>query len=138
LKDDGTIDFSNPKMISEADYERLSRKIQMQRGDIVYSRIGARLGKARLVEVDIRFLISYSCCLVRPLHNFVDKHYVQRFLDSTMALSQAHRGTQSIGVPDLGLGEIKEFKIPLPPLAEQHRIVARVDELMALCDQLEA
>ena len=33
---------------------------------------------------------------------------------------------------------LRESKIPLPPLAEQHRIVAKVDELMALCDRLEA
>jgi type I restriction enzyme S subunit len=137
LKDDGTIDFSNPKMISEDDYERLSRKVQIRYGDVVYSRIGARLGKARIVSVDTRFLISYSCCLVRPMHGFVDKHYLQRFLDSNLALNQAHKGAQSIGVPDLGLGEIKEFRIPLPPLAEQQRIVAKVNELMALCDELE-
>lgn len=137
LKDSGELDFSDPKYISEEDFIRLSRKVLPRRDDIIYSRIGAKLGKARLVEVDTRFLISYSCCLIRPKHQFVDKRFLQIFLDSHLALRQAHSGVQSIGVPDLGLGEIKAYRIPMPPLAEQHRIVAKVDELMALCDQLE-
>ena len=40
--------------------------------------------------------------------------------------------------PNMSLTDAREFPIPLPPLAEQHRIVAKVDELMALCDRLEA
>ncbi|MBV5285799.1 MAG: restriction endonuclease subunit S [Methyloversatilis discipulorum] len=138
LKDDGTLDFSHPKYISQDDFDRLSRRICPRRGDIIYSRIGARLGKARLVEVDTKFLVSYSCCVIRPDTRIVNVHYLVRFLDSKLALNQAHLGKQSIGVPDLGLGVIKQFLMPLPPLAEQHRIVAKVDELMALCDRLKA
>ena len=41
-------------------------------------------------------------------------------------------------LPILSKGKWEQLPIPLPPLAEQHRIVAKVDELMALCDQLEA
>ena len=44
----------------------------------------------------------------------------------------------SSGLYSLSVGKIRTIVIPIPPLTEQHRIVAKVDELMALCDRLEA
>jgi type I restriction enzyme S subunit len=48
------------------------------------------------------------------------------------------RRAYGAGKPGLNLDNIRSLPIPLPPLAEQHRISARVDELMALCNRLEA
>lgn len=45
--------------------------------------------------------------------------------------------TRTLAQPTLNVGLIEQTPIPLPPLAEQHRIVAKVDALMALCDRLE-
>ncbi|MFO0139558.1 MAG: restriction endonuclease subunit S, partial [Cyanobacteriota bacterium] len=44
---------------------------------------------------------------------------------------------RSNGVPHISSKQVEAASILIPPLAEQHRIVAKVDELMALCDQLE-
>ena len=45
---------------------------------------------------------------------------------------------RGIAFPSVSRQQIDDIPVPLPPLAEQHRIVAKVDELMALCDRLEA
>jgi len=42
------------------------------------------------------------------------------------------------GKPGLNLDNIRSLSVPFPPLAEQHRILTKVDELVAICDQLEA
>jgi type I restriction enzyme S subunit len=137
LLDNGTINFTdNIKLISEKDYLRLSRKIGPQRNDIIYSRIGARLGKARLVEIDERFLVSYSCCVIRPL--LILPKYLTWYLDSGRVLKRAINDAQSIGVPDLGIQKIKEFVVPIAPLDEQYEIVCRVETLFKLADQIEA
>jgi type I restriction enzyme S subunit len=59
-------------------------------------------------------------------------------INSPFVKQQSADNTQGIGNKNLVLRLINQFSIPLPPLAEQQRIVAKVDELMALCDRLEA
>ncbi len=53
-------------------------------------------------------------------------------------LNHLHGETSLTTVKHLSAKQVNGIELPLPPLAEQHRIVARVDELMVLCDRLEA
>ena len=129
LFDDGTLNFTTDiKMISEDDFAKLSKKICPRRGDIIYSRIGACLGKARLVETDERFLVSYSCCVVRVIESRASRRFIQHLLDGEMILTEARMRTQGIGVPDLGLGEIGRFPVPLPPMQDQKSIADYLDK----------
>ena len=52
--------------------------------------------------------------------------------------SYFREATRTLAQPTLNVGLIEQTPIPIPPLAEQRRIVAKVDELMVLCDRLEA
>ena len=58
-------------------------------------------------------------------------------LQSEMIQGFFKDSTRTLAQPTLNISLIEVAPIPLPPLAEQHRIVAKVDALMALCDQLE-
>ena len=59
-------------------------------------------------------------------------------LASPLVYEQASRSTTGTAQPTIGLAPLRNFVVPVPPPAEQRRIVAKVDELMALCDRLEA
>jgi type I restriction enzyme, S subunit len=133
MPDDEELDFGNVKHISEEDFLRLSRKIKPRQNDIIYSRIGARLGKARIVRVDFDFLASYSCCTIRVNKRKADPLYLTHYLDSLITRRQANLDTQSIAVPDLGLAKIKAFLVPVPTLGKQQEFASRIvktDELL--------
>jgi type I restriction enzyme S subunit len=59
-------------------------------------------------------------------------------LNSPFITRIAKEKTTGGAAPRINVATVKAYQIPQPPLAEQHRIVAKVDELMALCDQLES
>jgi type I restriction enzyme S subunit len=80
--------------------------------------------------------INQHIAMCRPMVGSWPK-YIAMVFTTQLTLDQLwgyQRGVKN----SLGLDDIRNIRFPLPPLAEQHRIVARVDELMTLCDELEA
>ncbi|PDS63518.1 restriction endonuclease subunit S [Rhizobium anhuiense] len=68
----------------------------------------------------------------------IDRRFLIMVLSSDDVQSQFAEKTKQMAQPKLALKRVLGARIPIPPLAEQQRMVAKVDELMALCDQLEA
>lgn len=137
LIDKGKINYTdNVKYISEDDYNYLTRNFKPQKNDIIYSRRGANLGKSRIVDTDLKYLASYSCCTIRTLNPCLE--YINYLLDGGFILKQATKHTTNNSIPDLGVNKIKSFIVPLPPLSEQKRIVNKINELIQYCDELEA
>ncbi|CAK2008111.1 restriction endonuclease subunit S [Vibrio crassostreae] len=130
------IRFDSAKKISRADFEKLAAKIQPQKGDIIFPRYGT-IGANVLVETDMDFLASYSCCIIKTIHKCISAKYQFYYSISGIVTEQCRKMVKKTTQPNVGIKSIQEFVVPLPPLDEQHRIVAKVDELMALCDQLE-
>jgi type I restriction enzyme S subunit len=80
--------------------------------------------------------INQHIALARPA-SAIFSQYVALALTAPFSLGRlqaAQRGIKN----SLGLDDIRNLRVPLPPIAEQKRIVAKVDQLMALCDDLEA
>lgn len=131
------IDLQGAKKISKEDFLRLAIKIQPQKGDIIYPRYGT-IGENRLVETERDFLASYSCCVIKTMHGFIEPKYQFMFSLSMLAKHQAKHAENKTTQANVGIKSIQNYLMPLPPQAEQHRIVTKVDELMVKCETLIA
>jgi len=133
----GTIDLSDTRFISEAAHRELCKRCKPEIGDILLTKVGTT-GIAVTIDVQREFSIFVSLALLKFSQADLDGRFLALLINSPLVKQQSAASTQGIGNKNLVLRLIKLFRVPIPPLAEQHRIVAKVDELMALCDQLEA
>lgn len=106
-------------------------------GTLLVAMYGQGKTRGQITELRIAATTNQACAAIEPLladdgHRRYIRLLFEKIYDEIRELSAG--GAQ----PNLNLGKIKSTTVPLPPLAEQQRIAAKVDELMALCDQLEA
>jgi type I restriction enzyme, S subunit len=124
----------------EARFREIEPRSMLKTGDILMNLVGASIGRTALYDLRAEANINQAVALVRliELHNGPSVEYLLHYLNSPSAIHFMLGSRVTTAQPNMGLTDAREFPVPLPPLAEQHRIVAKVDALMALCDQLEA
>ena len=131
----GSFDLTKVRYISRETHEDLCRRVKPGRGDILLCRIGT-LGKPIIVDVDYEFSIFVSLGLLRPI-SIAIAEWICSCIDSPVGFAWIEKvkvggGTHTFKI---NLGDIPDFILPLPPLAEQRRIVERVGELMPLVEE---
>jgi len=131
----GKLDLTDVKFISEEDHQKISARSKVDRGDILFAMIGS-IGNPAIVDTDIPFSIKNVALLKQYSPALMSADYLLLYLLVAAAdmREKSAGGVQSF----VSLGSIRLYPFAFPPLSEQHRIVAKVDELMALCDRLEA
>jgi type I restriction enzyme S subunit len=133
---DGYVDLNDTDFVERAVAERCWIRCRPQRGDVLMVSVGATLGRLSVLRDDREMVIVRSVALFRP--KGVDPDFLALALRSPLGQGQIWSRVKQSAQPCLYLSQAKQLLLPVPPLAEQHRIVAKVDELMALCDRLEA
>ncbi|MCF3095992.1 restriction endonuclease subunit S [Aeromonas australiensis] len=125
------------KFVSKETYYYWSRRCPPEPGDIIFTR-EAPMGEALIIPAGETWCLGQRTMLIRPMHEFVSNKFLLLALTEPHLLERASEHAVGLTVKHLRVGDVENLSIPLPPLAEQHRIVAKVDELMALCDQLKS
>ena len=128
------IDFENAKRISEEDYEQLSLKIKPEKGDILFARY-ASIGTVRYVENSRKFLISYSCAILKP-NKDIEGKYLYYYLQTGFAQQQIKLEINTGSQRNIGIDSLKNYiVISVPKIDEQVQVVAfltNLDNLITL------
>jgi len=113
-------------------------RTKVEESDLLLVITGAGVTNPALVDQDIgEAYVSQHVGLIKIAEKKLSVWLRLCLMSQSGGRDELTERAYGAGKPGLNLENIRSLTIPLPPLAEQHRIVARVDELMSLCDQLE-
>jgi type I restriction enzyme, S subunit len=134
----GLVRDEDIKYISREQHDDYVRRCKPEKGDILYTKVGATYGYAAINNLDYEFSIYVSLCLVKFPQESIYPRYLEHCMNSRLVYRQAQERIKGIGRPDLHLEEIRDFYVPICSFEEQHRIVQEIESRLSVCDAMEA
>ncbi len=128
------------RFVSQEHFDAYRANRRPERGDVLMTRVGAGIGEAAVLDSDLEFAFYVSLCLIKIPTELVSPDYLALWLNSPDGRESSRLRTygKEASQGNLNLGLIRTFKVPLPPTAEQIRIVEQVNRLWSICDGIEA
>ena len=109
----------------------------LKQNDILFARTGGTVGKSFLVK-ETPYPAIYAGYLIRTRYSkLLSSQYMKYFMDSNLYWTQLKEGTIATAQPNCNGKTLSKMILPIPPLSEQKRIVARIEELMSIADKFE-
>ncbi len=133
LSDRGTINFKQCKYITIEEHQELFKRCNPEIGDILLSKVGT-VGLTAVINTTKDFSLFVNTALIKPVYDLASANFfsfaIRYGFWSSFYNSYISGSTQKF----IGTKNISLLPVPLPPLAEQHRIVAKIEELFTQLD----
>ena len=134
---DGRIDLEKKELyISSEEYLEKYRHLTLNNGDIVTACSGGSWGKIAFYYSDNTLMLNTSTLRLRFFNDLADNRYLYYVCKSQFFRRQLELQLSGMQ-PNFGYAHYSRIMVPLPPLAEQMRIVAKLEELLPLCEGLK-
>lgn len=132
----GQLSLKDTKFISEEEHRELWSRCNPQRGDILLSKVGTT-GVPAKVDTDEEFSLFVSVALLKFNNKLLDIDFLIYSILAPNFQKQCKDHTRGVGNKNWVIVDIANTTLPLPPLAEQKRIVAKLEEILPMCDKLK-
>jgi type I restriction enzyme S subunit len=132
------VDYNKHKYISKPLFNQITKNNKPAKGDILYTRVGAGIGEAGIIEDDYDFAIYVSLTLIKLLKSETNPQFITHLLNSDKYRFLAKNGQfAGGGVQNLNVDVVREFPISLPSIGEQTAIANALSDVDALLSELE-
>ncbi|MFP5104589.1 restriction endonuclease subunit S [Phocaeicola dorei] len=127
----------NELYISEEHYNSLKEKFPVPKAsDIMISAIGT-IGKCYIVKESDKFYYKDASVLCLCNDYQINTKYIYHIMRSEYMLKQMYDNSKGTTVDTITIEKAKQYILPLPPLAEQQRIVAKIEETFSIFDGIQ-
>ena len=110
---------------------------KLEENDILFARTGGTVGKSYLVP-KVPELSIFAGYLIRSQYGKgLEPKFIKFYMESSLYWEQLHNGVIATAQPNCNGKTLSKMILPLPPLAEQKRIVSKIEELLPCCDKLK-